>query len=46
MFSLRFGRHDSLELDQLEHRGHHLTCALIGTNRKLAAYNYTSSQAL
>jgi len=44
MFSLRFGRHDSLELDQLEQRGHRLTCALIGTNRKLAAYSYTSSQ--
>ena len=24
-------------------RGHHVTCALIGTSHKLAAYNYTSS---
>jgi len=27
-------------LDQLQ-RGHHVTCALIGTSHKLAAYNYT-----
>jgi len=27
-------------------RGHHVTWALIGMSRKLAAYNYTSSQAL
>ena len=27
-------------------RGHHVTCALIGMSRKLAAYNYTSSLAL
>ena len=29
-----------------EQRGHHVTCALFGTSRKLAAYNYTSSLAL
>ena len=27
-----------------EQRGHHVTCALIGTSRNLAAYNYKSSQ--
>jgi len=26
--------------------GHHMTCALIRTSRKLAAYTYTSSLAL
>jgi len=26
----------------IEQRGHHVTCALIGTSRKLAAYNYAS----
>jgi len=26
--------------------GHHVTCALIGTSRKLAAYKYASSLAL
>ena len=31
-------------LDQLH--GHHVTCALIGTSCKLAAYNYTSNLAL
>ena len=30
----------------IEQRGHHVTCALIGTSRKLAACNYTSSLAL
>jgi len=30
----------------LEQRGHHVTCALIGTSRNLAAYNYGSSLAL
>jgi len=30
----------------IEQRGHHVTCALIGTSRKLAAYNYTSSLVL
>jgi len=30
----------------IEQRGYHVTCALIGTSRKLAAYNYTSSLAL
>ena len=30
----------------IEQRGHHVTCALIGTSRKLAAYNYASSLAL
>jgi len=30
----------------IEQRAHHVTCALIGTIRKLAAYNYTSSLAL
>ena len=33
-------------LDQLQQHGHHVTCALIGTSRKLAAYNYASSLAL
>ena len=33
-------------LDRNEQRGHHVTCALIGTSRKLAAYNYASSLAL
>jgi len=27
-------------------RGRHVTCALIGTSRKLAAYKYTSGPAL
>ena len=27
----------------IEQRGYHVTCALIGTSRKLAAYNYTTS---
>ena len=27
----------------IEQRGHHVTCALIGTSRKLAAYNYTTA---
>jgi len=26
----------------IKQRGHHVTCALIGTSHKLAAYNYTS----
>jgi len=30
----------------IEQRGHHVTCALIGMSRKLAAYNYASSLAL
>ena len=30
----------------IEQRGHHVTCALIGTSHKLAVYNYTSSLAL
>ena len=30
----------------IEQRGHHVRCALIGTSRKLAAYNYTSTLAL
>ena len=30
----------------IEQRGHHMTCALIGMSRKLAAYNYTSGLAL
>ena len=30
----------------IEQRGHHMICALIGTSRELAAYNYTSSLAL
>ena len=30
----------------IEQRGHHVTCALIGTSRKLAAYNYASGLAL
>ena len=29
-----------------EQRGHHVTCALIGTRHKLAAYNYTISLAI
>ena len=29
----------------IEQRGHHVTCALIGTSHRLAAYNYTSSLA-
>ena len=35
-------------LDQLiiEQRGHHVTCALIGTSRQWAAYNYTISLVL
>ena len=28
----------------IEQRGHHVTCALIGTSGKLAAYNYASSE--
>jgi len=43
MFCLHFGRYGSLELDW---HGHHVTCALIGTNRKLAGYDYTSSLVL
>ena len=31
-------------VDQL--RGHHVTCVLIGTSRKLAGYNYTNSLVL
>ena len=42
MFCLRFGRHGSI----IEQHGHHVTCALIGTSHKLAAYNYVSSLAL
>ena len=30
----------------IQQHGHHVTCALIGMSRKLAAYNYTSSLAL
>ena len=30
----------------IEQRGYRVTCALIGTSRKLAAYNYTSGLAL
>ena len=30
----------------IEQRGHHMTCVLIGTSRKLATYNYTSSPTL
>ena len=30
----------------IQQRGHHVTYALIGTSRKLAAYNYMSSLAL
>ena len=30
----------------IERCDHHVTCVLIGTRRKLAAYNYTSSLAL
>ena len=30
----------------IEQRGRHVTRALIGTSRKLAAYNYASSLAL
>ena len=30
----------------IEQRGHHVTCALIGPSRKLAAYSYASSLAL
>ena len=30
----------------IEQRGHHVTCALIGTSHELAAYNYTSSLAI
>ena len=30
----------------IEQHGRHVTCALVGTSRKLAAYNYTSSLAL
>ena len=30
----------------IEQCGYHVTCALIGTSRKLAAYNYTSGLAL
>ena len=30
----------------IEQRGHHVTCALIGVSRKLAAYNYTIILAL
>ena len=41
MFCFRFGRHGSIE-----QRGHHVICALIGTSRKSAAYNYASSIAL
>ena len=28
----------------IEQHGHHVTCALIGMSRKLAAYNYTYEQ--
>ena len=45
MFRLRFGCHGSLELDQLN-SVYHVTCALIGTSRKFAAYNYTSNLVL
>ena len=30
----------------IQQHGHHVTCALIGTSRKLAAYNYTSRLVL
>jgi len=30
----------------IEQRGHHVTCALIGTSHKLAAYNFTSNLVL
>jgi len=30
----------------IEQRGHHVTCALIGTSHKLAAYNCASNLAL
>ena len=30
----------------IEQRGHHMTCALIGTSHKFAACSYTSSLAL
>jgi len=42
MFCLRLGRHGSIINSVVIH----VTCALIGTSRKLAAYNYTSSLAL
>ena len=42
MFCLRFWP----PLLVIEQRGRHVTCALIGTSRKLAAYNYASSLAL
>jgi len=42
MFCLRFDRHGSIN----SQRGHHMICALVGTSRKLAAYNYASSLAL
>jgi len=28
----------------IEQRGHHVTCALIGTSRKLAAYNIRAAE--
>jgi len=30
----------------IEQHGHHVICTLIGTSRKLAAYNYMSSLVL
>ena len=30
----------------IEQRSHHVTCALIGMSRQLAAYNYTISLAI
>ena len=30
----------------IQQRGHHVTCVLIRTSRKLATYNYMSSLAL
>jgi len=44
MFCLRFDRLHAIR--SIEQRVHHVTCALIGTSRKLAAYDYTSSLAL
>jgi len=41
MFCLRLGRHGSINSAAC----HHVTCALIGTSRKLTASNYTSSLA-
>jgi len=53
MLCLRVGRHGSINsIDRAMAAktktkcGHHMTCALVGKSRELAAYNYTSSLAV